>query len=120
MSNAIAVEAQQIVRQAAGNTAGKTVVAQQRAAEIALGYTAGSWRIREAWYGRAGGWSAQAIRDLQDRYLAWRDREEARQSRQDAIDRIVLQQTRERVLADLAQLEARLAGFSDPGSPDPE
>lgn len=119
MSNAIAAEAQTIVRRAAGNASGLIVKGQIRQAARNLGYPAESWRIREAWYGRAGNWSAQAIRDLQDRFLAWREREEGRKSARDAASRVLLEQTRARYLADLAAIEARLAGLPDHGSDDP-
>ena len=119
MSNAIASEAQQIVRRAAGNASGLIVKGQIRQAARNLGYAADSWRVREAWYGRAGTWSAQAIRDLQDRFLAWRERDDCRKSAQDAIDRALLEQTRARYVADLAAIDARLAKRPDPGSDDP-
>ncbi len=119
MSNAIAAEAREIVRRAAGDAGGLIVKGQIRQAARNLGYPADSWRIREAWYGRAGSWSAQAIRDLQDRFLAWRERDAGRQRARDAADRALLEQTRARYLADLAAIEARLAVMPDPGSADP-
>ena len=119
MSSAIATEAHQIVRRAAGGASGLTVKGQIRQAARNLGYAADSWRIREAWYGRAGSWSAQAIRDLQDRFKSWRERTEGRMNAQAAADRTLLEQTRARYLADLAAIEARLAGLPDPGSADP-
>lgn len=119
MSDAIATEAQQIVRRAVGSASGLIVKAQIRQAARNLGYAADSWRIREAWYGRAGNWSAQAVRDLQDRFVAWRDRDAGRQKGRDAADRALLEQTRARYLADLAAIEARLAVMPDPGSADP-
>ena len=63
------------MHQAAGDVAGKTVAAQVRQAARHLGYPAESWRVREAWYGRAGGWSAAAVDDLRQRFAAWRARE---------------------------------------------
>ena len=78
MSNAIAAEARSIVREAAGRSSGLIVKGQIRQAARNLGYPADSWRVREAWYGRAGSWSAQAIRDLQGRFITWREREAAR------------------------------------------
>ena len=61
------------MHQAAGGVAGKTVAAQVRQAARHLGYPAESWRVREAWYGRAGGWSAAAVEDLRRRFATWRD-----------------------------------------------
>lgn len=119
MSDAIAAEAREIVRQAAGRSSGLTVKGQIRQAARNLGYTTENWRIREAWYGRAGNWSAQAIRDLQRRYLRWCERTAGQASAQDAFDRALLEETRARYLADLAAIEARLAVLPDPGSADP-
>ncbi|RYC33067.1 hypothetical protein D3273_04090 [Lichenibacterium minor] len=65
-----------LVRRAAGDVAGKTVAAQVRQAARHLGYPPESWRVREAWYGRAGGWSAAAVDDLRQRFAAWREREQ--------------------------------------------
>ena len=53
---------------------GKTVAAQVRQAARHLGYPADDWRVREAWYGRAGAWSAAAVDELRRRHTAWRDR----------------------------------------------
>ena len=78
MSEAIAAEARALVRRAAGDVAGKTVAAQIREAARNLGYGADDWRSREAWYGRAGRWSAAAVDDLRKRFAAWREREAAR------------------------------------------
>ena len=61
------------MHKAAGDVAGKTVAAQVRQAARHLGYPAESWRVREAWYGRAGGWSAAAVDDLRRRFVAWRN-----------------------------------------------
>ena len=63
------------MRRAAGDVTGKTVAAQVRQASRHLGYPAESWRVREAWYGRAGGWSAAAVDDLRRRFAGWRERE---------------------------------------------
>ena len=68
------------MHQAAGGVAGKTVAAQVRQAARHLGYSAESWRVREAWYGRAGGWSAAAVEDLRRRFAAWREKEDAREA----------------------------------------
>ncbi len=63
------------MRRAAGDVVGKTVAAQVRQAARHLGYPADDWRVREAWYGRAGAWSAAAVDDLRRRFAAWRERE---------------------------------------------
>lgn len=115
MSSSIAIEAQTIVRHAAGTTAGLTVKGQIRQAAVNLGYPAGSWRIREAWYAGAGCWSAQAIRDLQDRYLKWREREAARtaaaQATRAALDLEILEKTRAAHRAELVLVERRIASI---------
>lgn len=61
------------MRRAAGDVVGKTVAAQVRQAARHLGYAADDWRVREAWYGRAGAWSAAAVDDLRQRFAAWRE-----------------------------------------------
>jgi len=117
MNYPIAREAQTLVRQAAGETSGLIVAAQIQKAAKALGYPATSWRIREAWYGRAGSFSAQAIADLQQRYFRWREQEQARAQaagiRQAAADRALLQEIRRKHLAELAKIESRLAALGD-------
>ncbi len=71
----MANEARDLVRRAAGDVVGKTVAAQVRQAARNLDYPAESWRVREAWYGRAGAWNAAAVDDLRRRYMQWRERE---------------------------------------------
>lgn len=73
----VATEAREIVRRAAGDVSGRTVAAQIKRATENLGYGAGAWRVREAWYSRAGSWSAEALHDLRRRYTTWREREAA-------------------------------------------
>lgn len=63
------------MRRAAGDVVGKTVAAQVRQAARHLGYPPDDWRVLEAWYGRAGSWSAAAVDELRRRYAAWRERE---------------------------------------------
>ena len=113
MSNAIAAEAQHIVREAAGSASGLTVKGQIRQAARNLGYAVESWRIREAWYGRAGNWSAQAIRDLQDRFITWRERDTARAAADHASraarDLALLETARAAHRAELAAVERRIA-----------
>lgn len=68
MDTAIAEEAYSIVRQAAlPIQPGDTIKAQINRAWVALGRPP-HWRVRASWYREAGGFSAVAIRDLQDRY----------------------------------------------------
>ena len=73
-SEAVAAEARDIVRRAAGDTAGKTIAMQIKRATENLGYAAAAWRIREAWYSRAGTWSAAALAELRERAATWRER----------------------------------------------
>ena len=76
MSEALAIEARSIVRGAAEPiTAGETVKAQMRRAWTALGRPP-MWRLRAAWYGEAGSWSAAAFEDLRGRYRAWCEKQE--------------------------------------------
>ncbi len=63
------------MRRAAGDVVGKTIAAQIRQAARHLGYAPDNWRVREAWYGRAGSWSAAALDDLRRRFAVWRERE---------------------------------------------
>lgn len=124
MSSAIALEAQQLVREAAGNTSGLTIKGQIRQAARNLGYPSDSWRVREAWYAGAGCWSAQAIRDLQQKAMAWRTREAARVQHDNIIraqrDRELLERSRDECRATLDEIEEQLA-FIDTvlGTPGP-
>lgn len=75
----VASLAQVMVREAAQPVpSGETVKGQLRRAARALGYRDGDWRVRSAWYGEAGAWSAAAFVDLQKRFNAWRVRHERR------------------------------------------
>jgi hypothetical protein len=63
----IAAEMQLLVREAAASIApGETIKAQMRRAWLALGRPA-TWRLRAAWYGEAGCWSARAVEDMRAR-----------------------------------------------------
>jgi hypothetical protein len=74
--SAIALEAQSIVRKAAEPVpAGMTVKGQLRMASRALGYPEGFWRVRAAWHGEAGCWSASALEDLRARFRRWQDKQ---------------------------------------------
>lgn len=75
MSQSIATDAQRIVLDAAGPSAGRTIARQMQDAARALGYRAGSWRVRAAWYCEAGAWSAAAVEDLRERYRTWREKQ---------------------------------------------
>ena len=76
MSASIASEAQRIARDAATPiSAGDTIKAQLRRAWVNLGRPA-YWRVRAAWYGESGCWSAAAFEDFRARYRAWRERQE--------------------------------------------
>lgn len=78
MSTIVAAEAQRMVRNAARPVpAGETVKGQLRRACRALGYRDGDWKIRSAWYGEAGSWSAAAFEELRSRYAAWDERNAA-------------------------------------------
>lgn len=67
-----ATEARDLVRRAVGDASGLTIKAQLRQAARNLGYVTEGWRVREAWYGRAGAWSATAVDELRRRFREWR------------------------------------------------
>lgn len=88
-SHALADEAQRIARAAAEPVpAGETVKGQLRRAWMNLGRPA-MWRVRAAWYGEAGSWSAAAFEDFRARYRAHRERRE-RRGLADAADVIAM------------------------------
>lgn len=70
-----ATEARDLVRRAVGDASGLTIKAQLRQAARNLGYVTEGWRVRVAWYGRAGRWVGTALHDLRKRFAAWRERE---------------------------------------------
>ena len=115
----MAAELRDLVHQAAGDVAGKTVAAQVRQAARHLGYPAESWRVREAWYGRAGGWSAAAVDDLRRRFAAWRDGAGVGAACPSTLARRVGEVRRLLVELDrqVAGLEAEVAGMHGRGSP---
>jgi len=77
--SAVALEARDIVRSAAQPiSSGETIKAQMNRAARNLGYAAGDWRVKAAWYLEAGCWGAATFRDLQDRYEKWTSRNERR------------------------------------------
>lgn len=96
------------MRRAVGDAAGLTIKAQVRQAARNLGFPAESWRPREAFYGRAGGWSAAALDDLRRRFAAWQEREAAAPStlarRVGEVRRLLAELERE-----VAGLEAEVA-----------
>ena len=99
------------MRRAAGDVVGKTVAAQIRQAARHLGYGADDWRVREAWYGRAGSWSAAALDDLRRRSEAWQGREAAPSTLAQRVGEL------RRLLTELnlevAKLEAEVGGQRD-------
>lgn len=84
-----------------------------------LGYPAGSWRIHDAWHGRASGWSYQAMRDLQAAVHAWRERRANLAREQAAIKAMLVHQSDLKALQAarvdhkraLKMVEARLAAL---------
>lgn len=75
LTDALALEMQEIVRDAAGSVrAGETVKAQMRRAWERLRRPSW-WRLRAAWYGEAGCWSGKAIEDLRRRAAALGEKE---------------------------------------------
>lgn len=77
--NAVALDAERMVKAAALPVEpGETIKAQMNRAARNLRYPSGDWRVRAAWYREAGCWGAAAFRDLQERYAAFRSRQDAR------------------------------------------
>ena len=95
---------------------GETVAAQMRKSWERLGRPKW-WRLKAAWYGEAGSFSAAAAQDIQNRFLAWREAEakrstsaaETERARQMTLDRALLERTRAEHVAALRKIEARLA-----------
>jgi len=73
----LAMEAQEMVMDAASANAGDSIGRQIRNASRALGYSDGNWRVRAAWYGEAGSWSGVAIEELRARYARWKEKQRA-------------------------------------------
>ena len=95
---------------------GETVAAQMRRSWERLGRPAW-WRLKAAWYGEAGSFSAQAASDLQDRFVRWREAEARRAASAAATqtllrarqDRAELEAARDAHRSQLAQIERQLA-----------
>jgi hypothetical protein len=102
--SAIALDAQKMARAAAQPLqAGETVKAQMRRAALNLKYPVGDWRIKAAWYGEAGSWGAALFRDFEDRFHAWKAKQEQRSG-----------SNRDRAAAALAALRETLARDGSP------
>lgn len=122
MSSVIADEVYTIVTQAAHPVRlGESIKAQLHRAWENLGRPP-MWRMRSAWWrDGSGSWSAQAVRDLQDRFLRWREAEARRaasQARTDALlrarkGRAELEAARHEHRAQLARIERQLAACDD-------
>ncbi len=122
MSQTIADELYQLSHQAAGKVRpGATVKEQLNAAWENLGRPP-LWRLKSAWWrDGSGDWSAQAVKDFQQRFIAWREVEvrratsaaETERVRQAALNRDLLEELRGKHLAELARIEARLMMFTE-------
>lgn len=73
------------VREAAGSGAGRTIKAQQNDAARNLCYPIGHWRVKAAWKGEAGCWSAAAVEEFNYRFEAWKLRSAPAPTLQDAF-----------------------------------
>jgi hypothetical protein len=119
LPDAVGAEAKRIVHQAVGDASGLTIKGQIRQAARHLGYAADSWRVREAWYSRAGAWNPTALHDLQERFLRWRAGEERRSiatGQANALSMLALQvsaikQSLSELTRQVADLEASLSGL---------
>ncbi len=121
MPSVIATEMQSLVRHAAEPIkAGETVKAQMVRSWERLGRPTW-WRIKACWYGESGGFSAQAVRDIQARYRLWREAEtrraahaaEVEQLTRDRLDREALEATRAEYRSELARIEQQLAACDE-------
>lgn len=89
MTSTIAQEARDIVLGAAEPVKpGEGVKAQMNRAARALGFAVGHWRVRAAWYGEAGCWSARAFEDLRARWKRF-EAEQERKARAEALTQAV-------------------------------
>lgn len=126
MNTAIATEARDIVWAAAEPVRpGELVKTQMRRSWENLGRPAW-WRLKAAWYGEAGSFSAAAIADLQNRYTTWKA-SEARRAQQAAATRELIRNNGRRAAVEnaraeidniLARIEHIEAALRAPG-PDP-
>ncbi len=123
VSQSIASKAERMVRDAAKPIpAGETVKGQLRRAAKALGYRAGDWRVRAAWYGEASSWSAEAFEDLKLRYdhLLQKRAEAARRKKKKDQERIRQAQEEYRAIDErITRLETAL-GMVDPAFYGPD
>ena len=118
----IAEEVYAIVTQAAHPVRpGETVKAQLNRAWENLGRPP-MWRMKSAWWrDGSGSWSAQAVRDFQDRYLRWREAEARRAASQAETQALLrarrgraeLEAARKAHRAPLARSERQLAACDD-------
>ena len=106
MSASIAFEARRYVKDAAGPIhAGESIKAQLRRSAANLAPVP-HWRVRAAWYGEAGSWSAAAMDDLRARWRAWKAKQEATQEAKLHVETTLLR-------AQVAALKEKLMA-SDP------
>lgn len=124
VSEALAVEMQEIARAAAKPlAAGDSIKTQMRRAWAALGRPT-FWRLRAAWYGEAGCWAGAAIEEFRSRDAARRRKEEAlrgqaadNRRRRAAIAQMVVSENEELHRRAAARLERRRVGTGDAGRP---
>jgi hypothetical protein len=106
--SSVALDAQRMARDAAHPLEpGDTIKAQMNRAAANLRYPLGDWRVKAAWYGEAGSWGAAMFRDFEERFHAWRRRQEEKANvrRSDAAT----------ALAELREVYARVdaAGYRE-------
>jgi hypothetical protein len=81
MHDGLSLELRALVFDAARPVApGESIKGQMRRAHANLGYPPW-WRLRSAWYGEAGRWTARIVEDFRQRHRAL----EAKRKRQDAL-----------------------------------
>ena len=79
------------------------------------------WRFKACWYGEAGSFSAAAAHQIQQGFIAWRERQQARATERAATEAVIARQRDAAALKSarddhrraLAALELRLALLGD-------
>lgn len=67
----VGLELQDLVRKSAAPLQpGDTICTQIKRASRQLGFAKPNWRVREAWYGGAGGWPAHVVDDFRFRFAS--------------------------------------------------
>jgi hypothetical protein len=110
VSQSIAAELQGYVFEAAKPvTPGRNIYSQMRDAARALGYSDGDWRIKAAWYGEAGNWSAKAVDTLRQRYEVMKRKRAEAEAQKQAKQEVEFLKAQDARRAELIELRARIS-----------